>query len=437
MLVSAPWVVPISRPPIREGALLIKGGVVAEIGIAADMESRNHGGQRIHFPGCAIMPGLVNAHTHLALTCLKDAIPPAPFHQWLSRIPVAFRALSNDDLAASISLGAIKAVVSGTTTVGDIAYGPESIAIAADTGLSGTFFWEVLGLRRDELPAELYRLEFPTDPLGGCSGRLRCGISPHAPYTSGPELLRATHLIASAQHAPYAIHVAESPSETELLSNGTGPLSELAERLAYGFESPGRSAVAYLDSLGVLQNAIAIHCTNILPSDITPLAKRAAGVVLCPRSNRYLDAGVAPSWRLDRAGVVMAIGTDSLASNTDLDLFEEVRALRDLEPRFSAERLIEMMTIGGARVLGMNDVVGSLAEGMQADLAIYRVPETSDPFSALLDHAGRSSVEAVLSAGVWRMREGAPTFAVSVIERASRLASNKAALALELARQTG
>ncbi|MDP2401142.1 MAG: amidohydrolase family protein, partial [Actinomycetota bacterium] len=262
-------------------------------------------------------------------------------------------------------------------------------------------------------------------------GRLRAGISPHSPYTSGPELLRATHVIAAAQHAGYAIHVAESPAEEELMRSGTGPLAGVAERLALGWQAPSTSTVRYLDGLGVLENAVAVHCVNVLPSDIPLLARRTAGIVLCPRSNRYLHVGDAPSERLVASGARLALGTDSLASNSDLDLFAEARALAEAAPGLGARRIVEMMTIGGAQALGFSEQFGALRPGLQADLAIFR-SDGERPYETLLAEAGRSTVEAVLAAGVWRMIDGAPTFGVSTIERASHLAGQRAALALGL-----
>ncbi len=431
MLVTADWVLPIGRPPIRDGAVLIRNGTIAAVDTAKKL-TVNYSGPRHEYPGCVLLPGLVNAHTHLAFTCLKGVIPSMPFAEWIRYIPIAFRSLSADDIVASIAHGAIKAIVSGTTVVADIAYGPESVAVAADSGLGGTFYWEVLGITPSELAETLYEREFPTDPIRVCSIRLRCGISPHAPYTSGPELIRAAHLIATAQHAGFAIHAAESDAETQLLTDGTGPLAQLAGRLAHGFTPPGSSTIAYLDRLEALNNAVIIHGAKVLPSDVPALARRAKGVVLCPRSNEYLENGKAPAWRFERAGVPLALGTDSLASNQDLDLFEEARALHAIEPRFDAHRLIEMITLGGARVLDMADEFGELAPGKQADLAIYRVPPTEDPYTALFDVGGRGSIEAVLSAGIWRVLSGAPIFGVSVIERASHLAAQKASLAVAL-----
>ncbi|MDP2400794.1 MAG: amidohydrolase family protein, partial [Actinomycetota bacterium] len=155
MLLTASWVLPIRSDPIRHGAVLIHGSRIAEIGPADELLARHPNEPHKEFGGCTLLPGLVNAHTHLAMTCLKGLIPSRPFHEWIARIPTAWRALGADDIAASIAMGAILSITSGVTVVGDIAYGPESLAICADTGLGGTFYWEVLGIKASELPYAL------------------------------------------------------------------------------------------------------------------------------------------------------------------------------------------------------------------------------------------------------------------------------------------
>ena len=432
MLITADWIVPIASDPIENGAVFLASGRIEDFGPAERVAARHPDAPRHDFPGCTVMPGLVNAHTHLAMTCLKGLIPSRPFDEWLARIPIAWNALSGDDVAASIALGAVRCVASGTVAVGDIAYGPESISIAADTGLGGTFFWEVLGIDLEELAQALYEAEYPSDPLSGCRGRLRCGISPHAPYTSGPRLIQGTHKIAMAQGTSFGIHVAESPAEDNLLIRGDGPLAGLAERLAKGFASPGTTTVRYLDRLGVLDGALAIHCTRVTPRDIDLLAAKAAGVVLCPRSNTYLHGGTAPVAALAASGVALGLGTDSLASNSDLDLFEEARALRAIDPTLSAKRILEIMTTEGAAALGIADRFGTIERNRSADLAVFSV-SGPDPLETLVTHAGRASISAVMSAGVWRVLTGAPVMGVSRVERGAHIAAERAGLALDTA----
>jgi cytosine/adenosine deaminase-related metal-dependent hydrolase len=198
-------------------------------------------------------------------------------------------------------------------------------------------------------------------------------------------------------------HVAESPAEDALVRRGTGRLVSLAKRLAPDFETPGTGTVAYLDSLGILEDLIAIHAVQVDQTDIELLAEKARGVVLCPRSNLYLDCGAPPVRELREAGVAIALGTDSIASNRDFDLFEEARALREIDPKLTAETLLESMTSAGARLLGL-DGHGVLAAGGPADMTVLLLGGTDQPVRDVIGTARRKDVAAVMSAGVWRWR---------------------------------
>lgn len=425
MIVSADWVLPIDAPPIRDGAVRIRNGRIADVGRRKDFEgfARAH---RTEFPGCAILPGLVNAHTHLSLTSLAGLVPRSEFPAWLRRVVPMMRALDEDDVAASAALGATQCLLGGMTVVGDIAYGPEALASAADLGVGGVFHWEVLGVPAAELPEVLASMEFPHSHAGLREGRARVGLSPHAVYTCGPELLRATAAFAREHRYPLAVHVAESLAETALVRDGTGPLAEVAERLADGFAPAATSPVAYLERLGVLEDALAVHCVHLSPGDARLLARSARGVALCPRSNAYLRNGAPPVEALVASKVSVGIGTDSSASNSALDLFEEARALRALMPSLPAGRLVRMMTLEGAAALGIDAWAGSLSPGKQADLAVVALPATDDPFEALLAAGGPAAVRNVLSAGVWRVREGRAVFGARAIEAAAARAADKA-----------
>lgn len=406
MIVTADWVLPVSAPALRGGAALVdEAGRIGAVGPLADLVAR-HPLERVEsFDGCVIMPGLVNAHTHLSLTVLAGLVQPMPMRAFLARVTCAINAMSEDDFAASAALGALECLRNGVTCVGDIAYTTEPMARCAPLGLAGVFHVEVLGVTADSLESTLEARGFPHGSDACAHGRVRCGLSPHTPYTVGPDAL--VEAAATARHtgASLAIHVAESPAERELMLEGTGPLAEVAARLAHGFEPPHTGSVAYLDRLGVLRDALAIHCANLEPGD-PALLTSARGVALCPRSNAYLGNGEPPAAALREAGVRIALGTDSPASNSDLDLFEEGRALLSLDMGLTPQRLLEMLTIDGARALGMQDVVGSLTPGLDADMAVIRTGGTDDPVAAVVATAGRARVEAVMTAGAWRVRDG-------------------------------
>lgn len=432
MLITADWVLPISRPPIRNGAVIVRHGIIVEVGTVEELSGFAPETSRHDHPGCVILPGLVNAHTHLSLTAVGGLLEPAPFEVWLPRLVAATKSWSVDDHAASASLGVQECLRSGVTAVGDITYGPEAPSAALTAGLGGTFFWEILGIPSPALYAELEKREFPTEPEGACGPRMRCGLSPHSPYTSGPRLLAAMHEAAADLRCPFALHAAESGAEVELLQSGTGPLAPIAQRNADGFEVPGCAPLAYLDKLGVLDGATIIHAGHAGPSDVVRLASTARGVVACPRSNEFLHNPVAPVSRLMRAGIPVGLGTDSAASNHDLDLMAEVRALRRVDPSIPATRLLEMVTTMGAIALGLEDRFGMIERGMRADLAVFRLGETSDPIGAVIDRGGAETVEAVLSEGVWRVLRGEPTEDPHDVELAARAARIRAEHALQL-----
>ncbi len=403
MLLTADWVLPVSRRPLRDAAVVIREDHILEVGPAEELLGRWPDEERVDLSGCCLMPGLVNAHTHLGLSAVDGLFAPAPFIDWLPRIVTAMRSWSAEDYAASTAVGAARCLEAGVTVVGDIAYNAGSIEAASRVGLGGSFFLEVLGITPAELPARLAELGF--DPES-CTAAVRCGLSPHTLYSSGPALLEAVSRTARETGVPVSLHVAETVAEADLVRDGSGGLAPVAARLAEGFRPTGDSPVAYLDRLGVLDGATVIHLCQTWPSDVRRLASTVRGAVTCPRSNAWLHNGLAPVLQLLDAGVPVGLGTDSLASTPDLDLFAEARALQDLVPQLSPRTLVEMLTVHGALALGVEDRYGVLEPGMRADITAFRTPATDDPEATLLYHGGCDSVEAVMSGGVWRLRGG-------------------------------
>ncbi|MCX8007284.1 MAG: amidohydrolase family protein [Coriobacteriia bacterium] len=430
MIITGDWVVPVLGPPIRNGAVVVRAPVIEDVGPSEQMRERYPTLPVRAHPGCVIAPGLVNAHTHLALTSVARVVGRAPFPEWLGRVAAVMRALDEDDIAASATHGALMSVRAGVTTVGDIAYGPEVPAAAADMGLDGVFFFEVLGIRADELRRKLDELEYPADTEGCTHGRTVCGLSAHAPYSSGPDLIRAVYQTAQERGVPFVMHLSESDAESALLERGEGPFASLAARLAHGFSAPGCSAVEYVRRLGALRGTVAVHCVKVAETDIATLAYEAAGVVVCPRSNRILGNGAPPVREMRTRGVKLALGTDSLASNDDLDLFAELRELQRLDRTIETTRLLGIATIEGASVLGIEDRVGALTPGRCADVIAVHTGPTDDPVAALIERGSTGSVRTVVSAGVLRVVDGRPTVLARPIENASARVAEKAARAL-------
>jgi cytosine/adenosine deaminase-related metal-dependent hydrolase len=403
VLVSATWVLPVSSEPIRDGAVLVEGAGITAVGTRAELEAiAPQGAEQRHFVGATLMPGLVNAHTHLALTDLNGAVPPMPFAEWLPRLVAEMRPWQIADFATSAAHGAEKLLDAGVTCVADIAYGPAEIDIATQSGLAGVFYTEVLGVPADLLDNELQRSRFPADPAAAGTQRTRLGLSPHSPYTSGPGLLRAVCRRAESLGLPLAIHAAESAAESELIAHGTGPLAPTAGRTADGFAPTGGSSIAYLASLGVLAGATVVHLGEASAADIALLAGAPVrGAIACPRSNRYLHNRVADVPALLAHGIAVGIGTDSAASNDDLDLMAEVRALSAEHPALDARTLLDIATRQGARAVGLGGAFGVLEPGAFADIAVFSVAE-DDPERGIVERAGAGNLAALLVGGVWR-----------------------------------
>ncbi len=403
-LLRADWVLPVSSPPIRDGAVVVSGERIVAVGPFREIARRYPEAALEHFAGCTITPGLVNAHTHLTLTALSGVVPPLPFAEWLPRLVAALKPWDIADHEASGVVGAEACLLAGVSAVGDIAYGAAEVARASEAGLGGVFYWELLGIEVDEVEGTLAALLYPESP-GVYGPRVVCGLSPHSPYTCGPGLLRAVSGAAAARGVPTAIHVSESLAEVRLLTDGSGPLAATARRTAHGFTPPGTSTTAYLDSLGVLEGTTAVHLCYLEPADVAVLARGVRGIVTCPRSNRYLENPPPMIAPLLAAGIDVGIGTDSSASNHDLDLMSEVRALRRAEPQIDPATLLEIATLGGARAIGADDRLGAISPGMLADLAVFSVDGGDDPLEAVVRSAGGKTLVAVMSSGIWRVRD--------------------------------
>jgi cytosine/adenosine deaminase-related metal-dependent hydrolase len=437
MLLEADWVLPISGPPIAEGAVLVRDEVIDEVGPAAELRARHPGETVRAFPGSVLMPGLVNTHTHLDYSAFRDFAPPSGFGQWMRRLLLARQKLDSDDYAASASWGAHECVRSGVTCVGDTSFEGWTVARAAGSaGLRARIYLEVFGLDDAELPATMAGLEARLAALlEEClrtPAALEAGISPHAPYTASAGLYQELARLAARSQLPVATHVAESAAEVEFLDRGTGTIPDVYREAGLWkggrFRPPHLSPVEYLWGAGILgPRTLAVHCVQVDDADIALLAESGAAVAHCPRSNLHLQCGSAPVAALIGAGVTVGLGTDSLSSNESLDMFAEMRAAlavsaarppRGEPPRIADSALtpasvLRMATLEGARALGWDHLVGSLEKGKRADLVAVRLPVASsqpdggleaslagiDPVVSLVSVATASDVGTVMVDG--------------------------------------
>ena len=369
----AGWVLPIAQPPIRDGWVAVEDGVIVSVGCGVPEYPRAELAPP-SFDSQVVLPGLVNAHTHLELSWMEGQVPPAPsMPEWVERL-MALRRTVGHEPPEPVERAIEQVRASGTALVGDItntlsAYGP---LVRSD--LSACLFREVLGFNAG--PGEVMAAAAADLAALTPAVRLRPSIVPHAPYSVSPALFRA--IAAAAGDAVVSVHVGESREELELLRYGTGRWRTLLETLrAWSDEwaPPGCGPVEYLDRFGLVnERLVAVHCVQLDDEELSRLARAGATVVTCPRSNRWTGAGTPPIDRFFASGVRVAVGTDSLGSVADLNVFAELGAVREIAPRLPARRILESATRSGAEALGFARELGTIEAGKRAELIAVRLP---------------------------------------------------------------
>ena len=330
--------------------------------------------------------------------------------------------LAPGDVEAAAALGALLCLQSGVGTIADASYSGAAVAAASEAGLRAIVHLEAFGgPDRDAegvvstLRERLVGFADSTSPL------VRLGVSPHSPYTVAPAAFAALDAFAQSEGMTVMTHVAESHAELEAVAAGTGPIADALRSLTR-IEATGQHPVDLLAGAGLLHSGvILVHAVQINDAQIALIATSGAGVVHCPRSNAILGCGAAPIAGLRAAGISVGIGTDSPASAIDFDLWAEMRAalltarVREGRPdALTAEEVIELATLGGARVLGIDELVGSLTVGKRADLTAIDLTDTS---YGVTESAATSAVFAgspertllTVIDGVVRYRKGADT----------------------------
>jgi len=389
---TARWVFPVDRPPLERGTVTLEGERIAAI------EPRGERTADHDLGNVALLPGLVNAHTHLDLSGLRGKCPPTPdFIAWLRAVIRHRRGSTAEQVQVDIRAGLAEALRYGTTLVGDIAPAGASWPIFGAAPLRAVVYYELLGLPearcRESLTAAQDWLEAHPRTLTCCPG-----WSPHAPYSVAGSGLRAA---GTWNHAPLplAIHLAETLAEKELLETHSGPFVSFLEEL--GVWAPEQLAGDWGDVLRVTAAAgpVAYVHANYLPPD-APIPP-GGSVVFCPRTHAAFGHPRHPFPAFLARGIRVALGTDSLASNPDLDVLAEARFTHAHYPKVSGEALLRMATLAGAEALGWADETGSITRGKSADLVVLPLPEAErhDPHWLVLE--SNLPVRSVLWRGRW------------------------------------
>jgi len=372
---AARWVVPVAAPPIAGGAVLLgSDGRVEAIGPDA-LVPRPDGVPGEAFPDAILIPGLVNAHTHLELTGFDLGAPPeADFRSWIARVRAVKETRSADDFVAWARLGIAECWSGGVTTVGDTGDSGSVIQALAELGGSGVAYQEAFGPHPSQVRESLAGLQGRVEEVGRwAGGRVRIGVSPHAPYTVSGPLYAAVATWARVEALPLALHLAESPAESELLLRGAGPFAEAWHERGIPLPpGPPCSPVEWVERHGVLgERTLCIHVVQAHEADLVRLARSAAAVAHCPLSNAAHRHGKAPLGGFLACGIRVGLGTDSVLSVGTPDLLAEARAARRLAD-LDADAALALATLGGAQALGLEEEIGSLEPGKWGDCAVVR-----------------------------------------------------------------
>ncbi|HEY7258812.1 MAG TPA: amidohydrolase family protein [Gaiellales bacterium] len=393
MILAADWVVPVDGPPIRDGAVRIEGRTIAEVGASTRADER--------FEGAVILPGLVNAHTHLEYAAMGGFGDGMAFGPWIQDHIRRKAATGADDSLEQARAGAAACLRGGVTTIADCSYSGAVADAAADAGLRAIVYlegfsdWPNLQARTES------RLEAVTT-----TELVRAGVSPHAPFTVTIEDYRMLVGLARERGLPVATHLLESARET-----------------------------VHLDAFGGIlgPDTVAIHLVYADPSDIELLASRDIPAVHCPRSNALLGCGIAPVPELLAAGIRVGLGTDSPSSAIDFDMWAEMRAaVMHARARLgradvlSARAALELATTGGAAAIGLGAVTGTLTPGKAADLCVVDLTGSSllpwdDPVTAAVYGGSCDRVALTMVDGEIRYRRGSHASPTATAARAKMI----------------
>ncbi len=412
----ARWVLPIAAPPFEHGTVIVDDDRIAWVGPRAEAPL---GGSDDDLGDAVLMPGLVNAHTHLELTVMRGFLEDLPFFDWVRTLTRArHHVLDAAALLDSARAGVAEGLRAGITTFADTGDSSAPFDAMRELGARGIAFREVFGPDPAEAAASLADLRGKVDAMRLHETPLvRVGVSPHAPYSVSDALFESVAAYAIAEGLPIAVHIAEGEDETLLVERAQGPFADFLQSRGIDVEPRARSPIALLARCGVLAaRPLLIHAVRADAPDIAEMALHRCGIAHCPASNAKLAHGTAPLLDLLGAGLDVGLGSDSMASNNRMDILGEGR-LASLQQRartrrvdaLPASQVLELATRGGARALGLGDRIGVLAEGYRADLAAFDLSPAARPVhdvAAAILHAGGIPARRTVVAGRLLVRDG-------------------------------
>ncbi len=421
---TARWVVPITSPPIEDGAITIEGSTIIAAGARAQLQKDFSAASVKDFGDAAIIPGLVNVHSHLELTVMRGFLEKeeSDFFAWLRKLTIARLAMTDDDLLASAALGSIEAARAGVTCLGDSSsFATQSMRALNEIGLRGIVYQESFGPDPKLAEENVAKLRAQLSAMRDLENDLvRTGVSPHAPYTVSARQLEMISRLAIKDNLPLMMHAAESRAEQAFMIEGRGPFADGLKSRGIDWQAPGLSTIRYLSEHGVLDTRpLLAHCINVDSADLELIKTAGAGIGHCPKSNAKLGHGRAPFGEFIQHEINTGLGSDSVASNNTCDILEEARFATLMargstdfslchtdgsQTEVCATQALFAATLGGARAMGLGNQIGALQPGMEADIAVVSLggahqQPVSDPVDTLVFSCSGRDVIATMVAG--------------------------------------
>jgi aminodeoxyfutalosine deaminase len=378
-VVRADWILPVSGPPVRDGFVAVADGRITAVGSSPPADA-------VPLGRVAVLPALVNAHTHLELSYLHRRVPVSTnFNEWVSTLMTvrSETAGAASEIAGAAQAAIAQARATGTGLIGDVCNTLVTVPLLRDAGMPAQVFHELIGFNHPDPSGKVRAARASLDAIANADEQLRISLAPHAPYSVSPALFTAIRDdLASHANDVSTVHLGESSGEVEFLRYGTGVVQAMLQRLGVwvdDWQVPGVSPTDYVTRLGFLSpRVLVVHGVQFTREDLGRLRALGAPLVSCPRSNHHVGVGSPPLESFYAAGVTVAFGTDSLASVEDLSMFAELAEARRVAPGVPARVLIHSATLAGARALRFDADYGSIAPGKRASLITVRVPPHVD-----------------------------------------------------------
>lgn len=416
MLLTARYVIPVSTDHIENGAVLVRDAEIVEVGDADRLRSAYPEEPVRDFGLAALMPGFIDLHTHLEYSAMRGLVDDLPYARWKLQVMGLEERFDRSDWRDSALLGALEALQSGITTVADITKSGASAGAVSVAGLRAAIFREIATMEKSAVDGVMAEATRDIEEWESVSTeRLTVGIAPHAPYSCHPQLFRRVADYANESGRSVAMHLAGSREEYQFVKYGSSRLAvdfrEEFEGHAPAWLPTGVSPVRYVLQWGLFDvpQLLAVHLTQVDDADIEVLASHDVSMAYCPRCNAKLAMGLAPLRKILDSGMRVGMGTDSPAASNSMDMFEEMRVglllQRAVENTWlPARRFVRLATLDAARALRIDDSVGSLDAGKQADIIAvdlshsHQLP-THYPYGTILHTANQEDVLFTMVAG--------------------------------------